>query len=263
LLQGRDVDQRDNAAGRKIAVVNQAFVDHYFKNQSPLGHLFSFDEEFKAEESVEIVGVIGNIKSEDARTAPPETIYTSVFQDDEPYSASFQLRTNGDPSQLAAAVRAAIGEVDPRLPILNVATLTEQVNSTLKQDRLIARLVSFFGLLALLLACIGLYAVMAHGVVRRTNEIGIRMALGAQRGSILWLMLRDTLILVLIGMAIGIPLALGSATLISKQLFGLKPTDPLTLIIAAVLLLLVAMLAGYLPARRASRVDPLIALRYE
>ena len=128
---------------------------------------------------------------------------------------------------------------------------------------MIAKLVSFFGLLALLLACIGLYAVMAHGVVRRTNEIGIRMALGAQRTNILWLILRDTLILVLIGLAIGIPLALGAATLVTKQLFGLSPTDPYTLIFAAGLLVLVAMLAGYLPARRASRVNPLIALRYE
>jgi predicted permease len=263
LLQGREVNERDNAAGRKVAVVNQAFVDHYFKKQSPLGHVFCFGDEFKQEESIEIVGVIGNIKSADARTDPLETLYTSIFQDDEPYSASFEVRSNGDPSRLGPVVRTAIAEVDPRLPILNVTTLSEQVNDTLKQDRMIAKLVSFFGLLALLLACIGLYAVMAHGVVRRTNEIGIRMALGAQRTNIVWLILRDTMILVLIGLAIGFPLALGSATLISKQLFGLKPADPLTLILAASLLTVVAMLAGYFPARRASRVNPLIALRYE
>jgi predicted permease len=263
LLQGREVNERDNATSRKVAVVNQTFVEHYFRNQNPLGHVFSFGDEFKPEDSIEIVGVIGNIKSADARTAPLETMYTSIFQDDEPYSAGFEVRSNGDPAKLGPVIRAAIAEVDPRLPILNVATLTEQVNSTLKQDRMIAKLVSFFGLLALLLACIGLYAVMAHGVVRRTNEIGIRMALGAQRTNILWLILRDTLVLVLIGLAIGIPLALASATLISKQLFGLKPTDPLTLIVAAGLLVLVAMLAGYFPARRASRVNPLIALRYE
>ena len=263
LLQGREVNERDNATSRKVAVVNQTFVEHYFRNQNPLGHVFSFGDEFKPEESIEIVGVIGNIKSADARTAPLETMYTSIFQDDEPYSAGFEVRSNGDPAKLGPVIRAAIAEVDPRLPIVNVATLTEQVNSTLKQDRMIAKLVSFFGLLALLLACIGLYAVMAHGVVRRTNEIGIRMALGAQRTNILWLILRDTLVLVLIGLAIGIPLALASATLISKQLFGLKPTDPLTLIVAAGLLVLVAMLSGYFPARRASRVNPLIAIRYE
>jgi predicted permease len=263
LLQGREVNERDNAASRKVAVVNQTFVDHYLKNQNPLGRLFCFGDEFKAEESLEIVGVIGNIKSADARTAPIETMYTSIYQDDEPYSAGFEIRSNGQPAQLGPVVRAAIAEIDPRLPILNVSTLSDQVNSTLKQDRMIAKLVSFFGLLALLLACIGLYAVMAHGVVRRTNEIGIRMALGAQRTNILWLILRDTLILVLIGLAIGIPLALGAAKLVSKQLFGLSPTDPFTLIFAAGILVVVAMLAGFLPARRASRVNPLIALRYE
>lgn len=263
LLQGREVNERDNASGRKVAVVNQAFVDHYYKNQNPVGRLFWFGDERNPKDTLEIVGVIGNIKSADARTAPMETAYLPIYQDDEPYSASFEVRSNGNPAQLGPSIRAAIAEVDPRLPIVNVTTLSEQVNNTLKQDRMIAKLVSFFGLLALLLACIGLYAVMAHGVVRRTNEIGIRMALGAQRTNILWLILRDTLVLVLIGLAIGVPLALGAATLISKQLFGLSPTDPLTLIIAAGLLVLVAMLAGYFPARRASRVDPLIALRYE
>ena len=126
-----------------------------------------------------------------------------------------------------------------------------------------AQLVSFFGLLALGLACIGLYGIMAHAVVRRTNEIGIRMALGAERRDIIWMILRETLILVAIGMAIGVPAALGAAKLISSQLFGLNPSDPVTLLTAAFLLTLVAALAGYLPARRASRVDPLVALRYE
>ena len=263
VIQGREINERDTASGRKVAVVNQAFIDHFFKNQNPIGRVFWFGDETNPKETIEIIGVMGNIKAADARTAPMETAFLPIYQDEEPYSASVEIRTTGNPSHLGPAIRAAIVEVDPKLPIVNLTTLTEQLNSTLKQDRLIARLVSFFGLLALLLACIGLYAVMAHGVVRRTNEIGIRMALGAQRTNILWLMLRDTLILVLIGMVIGIPLALASASLISKQLFGLKPTDPLTLIVAAVLLLVVAMFAGYFPARRASRVDPLIALRYE
>jgi ABC-type antimicrobial peptide transport system permease subunit len=122
---------------------------------------------------------------------------------------------------------------------------------------------SFFGALALLLACVGLYGVMAHSVVRRTNEIGIRMALGAGQGNILWMVLKETLLLVIAGLAVGIPLALGAASLVSKQLFGMKPTDPLTLVVAAGVLTVVAVLAGYLPARRASKVDPLLALRYE
>ena len=141
--------------------------------------------------------------------------------------------------------------------------MQEQIEGTFKQDRLIARLMSFFGGLALLLACVGLYGVMAHSVVLRTNEIGIRMALGADRGNIQRMVLRETLMLIIVGLVIGIPLALGAASLVSKQLFGMKPTDPVALLAAAGLLIVVAVMAGFLPARRASRVDPLVALRDE
>ena len=142
-------------------------------------------------------------------------------------------------------------------------SLEKQFADSLQQERLIVQLVSFFGLLALVLACIGLYGVMANTVMRRTNEIGIRMALGAERPRILWMVLRETLVLVSIGIAIGIPAAIGAARLIASQLFGLTAADPLTVSAAAVVLIAVAALAGYLPARRASRVDPIVALRYE
>jgi ABC-type antimicrobial peptide transport system permease subunit len=156
-----------------------------------------------------------------------------------------------------------INQVDDKLPIFGVTTLDEQLHRNLNQERLIAQLVSFFGAVALILACIGLYGVMAHGVARRTNEIGIRMALGARGGNIAWMVVRETLYLVLAGLLIGVPAALIGASLISSQLFGLSATDPLTLIAAAAVLTLVALLAGYLPARRAARVNPLSALRYE
>jgi ABC-type antimicrobial peptide transport system permease subunit len=156
-----------------------------------------------------------------------------------------------------------INQIDDKLPIFGVTTLNEQLSEKLNQDRLIAQLVSFFGALALILACIGLYGVMAHGVARRTNEIGIRMALGARGGNIAWMILRETLYLVLAGLLIGVPAALLGARLVSAQLFGMSPTDPITLVGAAMVLTLVALLAGYLPARRASRVNPLTALRYE
>ena len=175
----------------------------------------------------------------------------------------FELRTVGDPLSLAGEVRAAIAQVNDKLPILNFTTLRIQTDEALKQEKLIAQLVSFFGLLGLLLSCVGLYGIMAHAVVRRTNEIGIRMALGAERRDIIWMVLKESLVLVAVGLAVGLPASWAAAQLISSQLFGLKPSDPLTLATAVVLLTSVAALAGYLPARKASRVNPLIALRYE
>jgi ABC-type antimicrobial peptide transport system permease subunit len=154
-------------------------------------------------------------------------------------------------------------QINDKIPVFGITTLNDQLHQNLNQERLIAQLVSFFGALALILACIGLYGVMAHGVARRTNEIGIRMALGARGGNIVWMVLRETLYLVLAGLVLGVPAALMGARLISTQLFGLSSADPLTLVGAAVVLAVVAMLAGYLPARRASRVNPLSALRYE
>jgi predicted permease len=265
LLQGREINLQDNEAARKVAVVNQAFVDHYFKGQNPLGRIFSFGDKLDPTSQYEIVGVLGNVKSRDARRTSMETVYRSILQSDDQlaFSATFEVRANGDAGALTPLIREAINQTDNRLPVFGVTTMQEQVEGTFKQDRLIARLMSFFGALALLLACVGLYGVMAQSVARRTNEIGIRMALGAQRGNIQWMVLKETFLLVFVGLAVGIPMALGAATLVSKQLFGLKPTDPVTLIAAAVVLTVVAVLAGYLPARRASRVDPLVALRYE
>jgi predicted permease len=265
LLQGREIGPRDNAASPKVAVVSQAFVEHYFKGQNPIGHTLSFGDESDKDAPIEIVGVIGDIKSSNAREQPEATVYRPILQiqDDDAYAVNIHIRTLGNPSSLATAVRQAINQTDDKLPILGVITLSEQLQGTLQQDRLIAQLVSFFGALALMLACIGLYGVMAHGVVRRTNEIGIRMALGAAGRDIAWMVLRETLLLVVVGLVVGVPTALLSARLISAQLFGLNPSDPLTLIGAASVLTVVALLAGYVPARRASRVNPLIALRYE
>jgi predicted permease len=263
LFQGREIRATDTTAEHKVAMVNQAFVDRYFKNQNPIGRIFDFGDEIDPKNQIEIIGVIGNIKAADARRAAAETVYEPIFQDDDAFSAEFQIRTLGEPSDLGTTVREALAQIDPKLPVFGVTTLNNQLQSTFKQDRLIAQLVSFFGLLALMLAAIGLYGVMTHGVVRRTNEIGIRMALGARRANILWLVLKETLLLVIVGLVIGIPLALGAGKLISNQLFGLRPSDPLALIVASGVLTLVALLAGFLPARRATKVDPLVALRDE
>jgi predicted permease len=265
LLRGREIGPRDTAASPKVAVVNEAFVEHYFKDQNPIGHILSFGDEHDKDAPIEIVGVIGDIKSSSAREQPEPTVYRPILQiqDEDAYAVNIHIRTLGNASSLATAARQAINQTDDKLPIFGVTTLSEQLQGTLLQDRLIAQLVSFFGALALMLACIGLYGVMAHGVARRTNEIGIRMALGAQGGDIAWMVLRETLFLVVAGLVLGVPTAMLAARLISNQLFGLNPSDPLTLITAAVVLSVVALLAGYVPARKASRVDPLIALRYE
>jgi ABC-type antimicrobial peptide transport system permease subunit len=168
-----------------------------------------------------------------------------------------------DPLSVAAGVRRVIQQADSRLPVFDVKTLTEQVDESLVQDRLTASFSSLFGLLALLLASVGLYGVMAHAVSRRTNEIGVRMALGAQRGEILGMVMRETLWLVMLGVTVGIPIALAAARLIASELYGLSPRDPLTIAITTLLMLGVAGSAGYIPARRATKVDPMVALRYE
>jgi len=164
---------------------------------------------------------------------------------------------------MTGQIRQALKEINSNLVIRNVGTLEDQVNRTLADERLIAKLLSFFGALALLLACVGLYGLMSYAVVRRTREIGIRMALGAQRAAMLRMILRETMLLVGIGIILGVPGALATTRLVEKYLFGLKPTDPATIVMAALLMLAVATLAGYLPARRASRTDPTVALRYE
>ena len=265
LLRGRDIEMRDTSTSSLIAVVNSAFAEHYFKDQNPIGRTLTFDDDSDKGSTVQIVGVVGDIKRDDVREKPEPTIYRPILQvqDESAYSATIHIRTQSDPNPLTPQVRQMINQIDDKLPIFGVTTLTDQVRQNLDQERLIAQLVSFFGALALILACIGLYGVMAHGVARRTSEIGIRMALGARGGNIAWMILQETLYLVLAGLVIGVPAALIGARLISTQLFGLSPTDPLTLVGAAIVLAVVAMLAGYLPARRASRVNPLRALRYE
>jgi predicted permease len=266
LLQGREIGPRDTLSSSKVAVVNKAFVDRYLKSQNPIGRTFFFGEpEDTDEERIEIVGVIGNLKTSDAREDASVAVYQPMLQarDQDAYSITFHVRTAGDAASLAHAIREAINQVDSKLPVYGVTTLNKQLDDNLRQDRLVARLMTFFSLLALVLACIGLYGVMAHGVVRRTNEIGIRMALGAGRGNIARMILRETLTMVLAGLLIGVPMALAAGQLISNQLFGLKPSDPLSFVTAGIVLLAVSLLAGYLPARKASHVDPLVALRYE
>ncbi|HKW99756.1 MAG TPA: ABC transporter permease [Bryobacteraceae bacterium] len=264
LLLGRPITERDTPGLPPVAVVNESFVQKFMPNQNPIGRHFSLGAPFKPP-GIEIIGVASDSKYYQIAEKPKPMIYFSAWQQSgrEPYVGELLIRTSHDASGAAAEVRKAIHEIDSRLPILKVTTLREQVYESLHQERTITQLSSFFGLLALLLASIGLYGTMAYSVTRRTNEIGIRMALGAQRPSVLWMVLKESVVLMAAGLGVGIPLSMGATRWIKSFLFGVPPVDPTGIGAAILLLAAVSTLAGYLPARRATKVDPMAALRYE
>jgi predicted permease len=264
VMQGRAIEPRDTANSPKIVVVNQAMANHFFPHGDAIGHRFTVgDPSVKGE--WEIVGVVHDTKYGSPRDDHRPMTYFPVAQltDDNSYAYSIQLRTTGDPTKAATVVRSALAEIDPNLPILEVKTMGTQIESLMSTETLISQLSTFFSLLALLLACIGLYGVMTYNVVRRTNEIGIRIALGAQSNSVLWMILKESFLLLAIGIALGIPATLAATRTIQSQLFGLSPTDPLTFIAATLIISLVTLIAAWFPAHRATKVDPVIALRYE
>ena len=263
LALGRTIGEGDTEAAPKVAVVNQTFARQFLSGGNPVGRRIGFGDE-KTAGDTEIVGVVGDAKYSDLRREVPPTVYVPCLQDLKWLGPiNFEVRTVGDPMQMASAVRRVAQDLDSNLTLYQIRTQVDQINMSLFQERLFARLTSFFGMLAALLACVGVYGIMAFAAAQRTREIGIRMALGASRGGILGMVLRETCLLVAIGIAIGILVALGASRLISTLLFGLKPTDPLTISVAALLMVAAAVFAGYVPARRAARVDPMVALRYE
>ena len=212
---------------------------------------------------MEIVGVAKNIRYTNLRDDIPEQAFIPYLGSHFLGSMTVYLRTTVDPNELMTSVRAKVRELDPTLPIYDMRTTEAQVSNSLTTERMIASLSTVFGFLATLLAAIGLYGVMSYSVARRTREIGIRIALGARRGAVLWLVLHEVAGMVIVGVALGVPVAVGLSRLIQTQLFALSGQDPLALSVAALILTLVALAAGYLPARRATRVDPVTALRYE
>ena len=263
LVIGRGIGEGDTEAAPKVAVVNQKFAREFLGSGNPVGRRLGFGDQ-KSSGDLEIVGVVGDAKYADLRGDVPPTVYLPCLQDLHWLGAThFEVRTAGDPTQIAPAVGRVVQGLDRNLALYDVRSQVEQIDRSLFQERLFARLTSFFGLLAALLACIGVYGIMAFAAGKRTREIGIRMALGANRGEILAMVLRETVVLLAIGIVVGIVMSLEASRLISTLLFGLKPTDPLTIAAAALLMVLAAAVAGYVPARRASRVDPMVALRYE
>jgi len=243
-------------------IVNQAFVQKYLGKENPLGKRFGEtpgDAIDPARPGYEIIGVVRDAKYNELRREIHATIYTPQSGG----GASFELRTAADPQAILPAVREVVAQVNANLPLFDVKTESEQIDRLLFQERLVARLSGFFGLLALVLACVGLYGLLSYEVSRRTREIGIRMALGAQPASLLRLVLRQGIVLAAIGAAVGIGAALGVTRYLASMLYDVHANDPLTMLAVAALLTFVALAACYIPARRAMRVDPMVALRYE
>lgn len=260
ILEGRDFDSRDQAADEsRVCIVNKKFAEHFFKGKSAIGRHVGWGSGPKTKLSIEIVGVVGDSLYE----GPREGVHRQVFLPNSGNgSVAFYVRGQ-NAETLYPPVRAEVKKLDAAMPIYSLRTLGTQLDQTLLTERLIAMLSAGFGGLATLLAAIGLYGVMAFVVARRTKEIGIRMALGAEAGSVVWLVMKEVVLLLAIGLAVGVPAALGLGRYVSTQLYGVKAYDPGVGGIAIVVLVSVAALAGLVPAHRASRIDPLLALRYE
>jgi predicted permease len=258
LLAGRTFGPQDSATSQKVGIINETAARLFFPAGSPLGLHYGRTKDHAGD--IEVIGVVKDVKynSLDEKPLPGDYLpYTQNVR----YLNEFEVRYAGDTASVIGAVRQAIHEVDSTLPISDVSTLNQQVERSIANQRLLAQLSAFFGFLAVFLSCIGIYGLMSYVVTRRVNEIGLRMALGAERSHVLWLVMRESLWLVALGIATGAPVALAGDRLISNMLFGLRGTDAVSLLVAVGLLLAVAAIAGYLPARRASLIDPMVALR--
>jgi predicted permease len=272
-LRGRNFTAQDDASAPQVAIVNQTFARKFFPNDEALGKRLTFRSDKR---TVEIVGVVADAKYNSQRSNIPPLLYTPWRQEGKLMGAMyFTLRTAGEPTALATTVRQVVRELDSNIPVTEVSSQTARSQATLGQERLSARLLSFFGGLALLLAAIGLSGVLAYSVSQRTNEIGIRMALGAQAANVLRMVIWQGMKLVLLGLTVGAAAGYGLKRLLAsqsferggwrarmaEQLYGVSMTDPLTVIVIAFLLIIVALVACWIPARRATKVDPMIALR--
>jgi len=282
IVAGRDFGPQDTQAwmpsgkcppALDVGIINESMARRFFGNESPIGRRFGFafstgrcsdGTPLGGPGTIEIIGVVKDVKYASLRNEARAMFYLPFHQANTGRGQmTMAVRTAGDPTSIAAAVRREARAMDPAMPMFEVEPLATQVAASLQRERLLATLSSGFGLLALLLSCLGLYGILSYAVARRTSEIGVRMALGADRRDVLWLVLRDALRLVLVGVALGVPAALAASRLVANQLFGISAADPGAVVVATLALLAVAAVAGYLPARRATRVDPLVALRCE
>src|SRR5579859_2066335 len=263
ILMGRDIGPEDEGTGQRVGLINRTMSRYYFGNESPIGRRIWNTFPTNHTDFV-VVGVVADAKYNSVREETPRRFYVPFFHPMfQPTFARVEVLAAGNPSIIASAVRAAVKQTAPDLPPIGIQSMNELVSQSLTEDRMITKLVGFFGALAVLLACIGIYGIMAYAVAGRTNEIGIRMALGAGRGDVLYLILRESLLLVGIGVGVGLPIVFAAGKLITSLLFGLTPADPITLVLATLLMVAVAAISSYIPARRATKVDPMVALRYE
>jgi predicted permease len=275
LMAGRDFDQRD--AGVKpvdpdpsrpsstfrVAIVNESFARHYYGEASPIGRRIGFGGDPGTPTPIEIIGVVKDAKYTGVRDEIPRTVFFAYQQMDGAASAAVYMRSAQDPGAAFAAARRTVREMDANVPIYNLRTLASQIERSLLTERIVATLSSAFGVLATLLAVIGLYGLMAYTASRRTREIGLRMALGAVSGDVVWLVMREVIVLVAVGVMLGLTTAWGLSRLIGSQLYGVSPNDPVTMLAVACGLTIIALVAGYIPAYRAARVNPVAALRYD
>src|SRR5215472_11967454 len=259
ILAGREIDDRDQPGSRPVAVISERLARTYFGNENPVGRRITFLDEKR---DLEIVGVSANLKYGALKEESPMTVFVAVSQFS-PDGMTYALRTAGDPLRYVKSVHEIVREADSRIPVTNVVTQATEIDRTISQEVTFAKLCTGFAVLALLIACVGLYGTVSYNVARQVGEIGVRMALGAQRGAVVWMFLRRVLLLVAVGLAISVLAAMSAFQLVKSFLFETQPNDPGTLALAGVVLLSAAILAGYAPARRASRIDPLAALRHE
>jgi predicted permease len=261
ILAGREIDDRDQPGSKPVAVISERLARTYFGNENPVGRRISLPDEKR---DLEIIGVSANLRygglKNEEDTAMTVFVAASQFPSDR---MTYALSTTGDPLRFVQSVNEIVREADSRIPVTEVATQAAEIDRTIRAEITFAKLCTGFAILALLTSCVGLYGTMSYSVARQVSEIGIRMALGAQRGTVVWMVLRRVLILTAVGLAISVPLALTASRLVKSLLFGTQPNDPGTLALAGAILLGAALIAGYAPARRASRIDPLTALRQE
>jgi predicted permease len=268
ILRGREIEETDRQGTPRIVVVSELFARTNFGDADPIGRRIEIGGSLKvggAPIVLEIVGIAATVRYGELRREIPPVVYVPYAQipPAQLRQMTYALRTDGDPLGYAAAVRQIVRQADARVPITNLKTQATDIDQTINQEIVFARLCSTFALLALTIACVGLYAMLAYSVERRTGEIGLRMALGAGRGAVTWMILREVCLLAAIGLAIAVPTAVATARLVESFLFGMTPNDPRTVAAAAAILLAAALAAGYGPARHASRVDPMTALRHE